>query len=187
MYKGLLPLVLSTVLANTSVSVAVADGVSATPIEFPTESKALIAATLDFFDRVEASEEERDRTPVIGIPLSATRSSAASGPLETDVLTSMGPVKHLTGYRITWYPIDVLYGTVDFMGTWGRNGNLVCGYLSWDLSDPEAPRLDTVTASFVDLGALRNATDSEIHGSLMEANCAFGAIDANFHVFDVSG
>lgn len=187
MFRGLLPIVLSVAFASVTVQPAAADGVPATTAEFPAESKAMIAATLDFFDRAEAAKTERKRKPVIGIPLSATRSSVEATPSETDVLTTMGPVKHLTGYRITWYPIETLYGTVDFMGTWGRNGNLVCGYLSWDLTDPEAPRLDTVTASFVDLYALRNATDSQIHGSLMEANCAFGAIDANFQVFDVAG
>ena len=99
----------------------------------------------------------------------------------------MGPVQHLTGYRISWYPVDRLLGTVDFMGTWRGNRNLVCGYLTWDLSDPKKPELQEVTANFVDLDALTSESDVQIHRTLMEANCAFGAIDPNYAYFDVTG
>ena len=99
----------------------------------------------------------------------------------------MGPVDHLTVYRITWYPMDRLYGTVDFMGTWDGNRNLVCGYLTWDLTDPDAPELETVSANFVDLAEMAGAGQVHVHQSLLEANCAYGAIEANYLVFEPAG
>ena len=155
------------------------------PDEFSAENRALIDATVAFFDEVEARPAPRKRVPVFTAPLSATKSKASAD--DAAVLTRMGPVGHLTVYRTTWYPVDRLLGTVDFMGTWDGNRNLVCGYLTWDLSDPDAPRLEALTASFVDLDDLKYAGDIQIHRSLMEANCAFGAIDENYHVFDVTG
>lgn len=154
--------------------------------EFQSESRALIAATIAFFDEVEARTLPRKRVPVIGLPVTATKISAPAGE-NASVLTAQGPVDHLTAYGITWYPVDRLLGSVDFMGTWGGNRNLVCGYLTWDLSDAEAPRLDAVSASFVDLDELGQADTFEIHQRLLDANCAFGAIDENFHLFDVAG
>ena len=154
--------------------------------EFEAESAALIAATIDFFDRVEARQKPRTRLPVIGIPLSATKIKAEV--VEDGMaLMANGPVDHLTGYRITWYPTERLLGSVDFMGTWNGNRNLVCGYLTWDLSDPASPRLHAVDARFVDLAELGGQSPEDIHGRLLEANCAYGAIDENFHLFDVAG
>ena len=156
-------------------------------IEFPRESKALIRATQAFFDKVEGTRDRDSGPSVIGVPLSITKSSAKASSDTTDLITRMGPVDHLTGYRITWYPVDTLYGTVDFMGTWDGNRNLVCGYLTWDLTDPDNPELEAVSASFVDITALARGSDQDIHESLLEANCAHGAIEANYRMFDVSG
>ena len=186
MFERFVPLFLSVAIATLSPVSVSADPRGVALSEFPVENRALIEATMAFFDEVEERETPRTRVPVIGLPVrGATKAKAETG--EAAVLTRMGPVDHLTGYRITWYPVDRLLGTVDFMGTWNGNRNLVCGYLTWDLSDPEAPRLDAVRASFLDLGELERADAVDIHGSLMEANCAFGAIDENFRVFDVTG
>ncbi len=160
-------------------------GDSAAP-EFAREKAALIDATTAYFDRVEAEAPQLRKAPAIGIPALATKIKASVA-TDTDPLTEMGPVDHLTAYRITWYPVERLLGSVDFMGTWDNNRSLVCGYLTWDVTDPDAPRLEQINASFVDLPDLSSASDDAIHQSLLEANCAFGAIDANFHVFDVSG
>lgn len=154
--------------------------------EFPTESAALIRATTALFDQVEARHAPRQRVPVIGIPLTPTKIRADADD-HASALTRNGPVDHLTGYRITWYPMERLLGSVDFMGTWGGNRNLVCGYLTWDLTDPDTPRLEQIQASFVDLAEIGGSSDQDIHRHLLNANCAFGAIEANFHVFDVQG
>ena len=99
----------------------------------------------------------------------------------------MGPVRHLTGYQITWYPVDRLLGTVDFMGTWDGNRNLVCGHLTWDMTDVDTPVLTSVSANFLTLDDLQDAPEVRVHQSLMEANCAFGEIDGNYAFFDVAG
>lgn len=175
---------------GTFLTALVLCGVGAGPIraeasEFSAESAALIRATAAFFDSVEARTNPRERMPVIGLPLSATQSKASAG--EAATLTRMGPVDHLTVYRISWYPVDRLYGTVDFMGTWNGNRDLVCGYLTWDLTDPDAPELETVSANFVDLGDLVGAGQVELHQRLLEANCAYGAVEANYLVFEPAG
>ena len=108
---------------------------------------------------------------------------------ETDIQMSnvfplnRGPVQHLTGYRINWYPVDRLLGAVDFMGTYDGNRNLVCGYVTWDLTDPKTPTLDHVVATYVDLAVLTDATPAEAQMALLDANCAYGEIDPNFTVF----
>lgn len=165
-----------------------ADNDASLSAEFRSESKALIAATTALFDRVEARKRPRTAIPVIGLPPSATKISAEAGAdADISALTRNGPVTHLTGYQITWYPMERLLGSVDFMGTWNGNRNLVCGYLTWDLSDPDAPVLENVTANFVDLGVLGHASANDIHRHLMDANCAFGAIDPNFRVLSSDG
>ena len=100
------------------------------------------------------------------------------------VLTSKGAVDRLTGYRISWYPVDRFLGSVDFMGTWDGNRNLVCGYVTWDLSDPDAPVLEDVSASFVNVAELSRQDDEAIHAALLDANCAYGAIEANYAFFE---
>jgi hypothetical protein len=187
MKTALVSLLISAACLAAPLSAARADDAPDALIEFPDESRALIRATQAFFDQIEATSDRQKQPAIIGVPLSITRSSARVDPDTKDLMTRMGPVGHLTGYRITWYPVETLYGTVDFMGTWNGNRNLVCGYLTWDLSDPDAPELETVSASFVDIAALATASDSDIHEILLEANCAHGAIEANYRMFDVTG
>ncbi len=157
------------------------------PLEFPIETEALVAATAALFDEVQTGEAfKREDRPVIRLPEMAQK-VRIEAPSASDTLTLHGPLRHLTGYRINWYPTDRFLGAVDFMGTWDGNRNLVCGYLIWDLSDPGTPVLDTVHASYIELGDLLGAAPGEVHETLLEANCAYGAIDANFAYFDVSG
>ncbi|MBT8418447.1 MAG: hypothetical protein KJO42_13495 [Silicimonas sp.] len=156
---------------------------SETP-EFPTETAAIVSATASLFDAVEAEGQPETPRSVITRPVIATPASAATDGAKADVLTSRGAVDHLTGYRISWYPVDRFLGSVDFMGTWDGNRNLVCGYVTWDLSDPDAPVLDDVSATFVNVADLAGESDEEIHGALLDANCAYGAIEANYAFFE---
>ena len=161
----------------TSVAAA---GESSTSAEFPKETAALVEATTAFFDAIEATPQKRDPVPVIRMPQLAQNINSNVSMSEGDALTQKGPVHHLTGYRISWYPVDRMLGSVDFMGTWDGNRNLVCGYLTWDLTRPESPVLDNVTANFLDLGELSTMEPILAHETLLEANCAFGAIDENY-------
>lgn len=182
------------VLRNLVVgTVALAAAFSAAPLqasgseqEFPTETAALIAATSAFFDAAERAAQKRDTPsqPVIGLPQIVSPASLQASDAAFEPLTNHGAVQHLTGYRINWYPVSRLLGTVDFMGTWGGNRNLVCGYISWDVTTPDAPVLESVTANYVDMDELASLSPSKAHEALLEANCAFGAVDVNFAFFD---
>ena len=168
------------VLAETQVSV------DATA-EFPTETAIIVAATAELFESLEDFEADEPRkTPVIQIPQIAKKARLEVGS-KANPLTEKGPVQHLTGYRISWYPVDRSMGSVDFMGTWDGNRSLVCGYVTWDLSDPDVPVLDTVKANYVDLAKLSGKKPARIHEVLLEANCAYGAIDANYTLFNPAG
>ena len=163
------------------------DRVTSASAEFPTETAAVVAATSAFFDAAEraaSGERAPQQQPVIGLPevVSPARLGDQDDP-RFEVLTREGPVQHLTGYRISWYPVDRFLGAVDFMGTWNNNRNLVCGYVTWDLSTSGTPQLDDVTANFVDLAELASFSPAEVHEALLEANCAYGAIDVNFAFF----
>jgi len=155
--------------------------------EFPTEHAALVEATQSFFDAVETEAVVQEKAPVLGWAINATRSYAVED--DVAVLTKMGPVKHLTGYQVTWYPIEKLLGTVDFMGTWDGNRNLVCGYITWDLSAPDEPKLHSISANFIHPDALNQADPREVHRALIGSNCAHGAVEANYAFFstDTSG
>lgn len=155
--------------------------------EFPRENAALVAATQAYFDEIEGLDTPRSgkRPAIIGLPLAATKASVALS--EGGPLKRMGPVRNLTGYNVTWYPVDQLLGTVDFMGTWDGNRNLVCGYLTWNLDDPASPALVSVDATYLSLDELTGKSASDIHEALLDANCAFGALDENYAFFDVAG
>ena len=145
--------------------------------EFPLETEALVAATESLFETAEARTELRRTDRLTPIPASADPTS----PLMAEAfVTEHGPVRHLTGYRITWYPVDRLVGAVDFMGTWNNARNLVCGYVTWDVSDPEAPVLQSLVATYVDVAGMDEAEQFEREAALLEANCAFGDIDRNY-------
>lgn len=154
--------------------------------EFPVESAALIAATTAFFDAAEraALEPKKSPQPVIGLPQIVSPASFEKTDPALSQLTNHGAVQHLTGYRINWYPVSRLLGTVDFMGTWDGNRNLVCGYVSWDMTTPDAPILEGVTANYIEMDDLASRSANNVHETLLEANCAFGAVDANFAFFE---
>lgn len=154
--------------------------------EFAIEKAALQSATDAFFAQVEATRIGPVKKPVLGWSAPAVRKIVQSDD-NVSILTQKGTVRNLTGYQVSWYPVDRLLGTIDFMGTWDGNRNLVCGYLTWDLSDPETPKLESVTAQFLDLRDLAAADPAQVHQMLFGANCAFGSIDSNYAFFDVSG
>lgn len=156
---------------------------STLPPEFPTETAVIVAATQEFFDTVEARTRS-EAVPTITAPSFVSPASALGGEGQMDALTEKGPLRNLTGYQINWYPVDRFLGSVDFMGTWDGNRNLVCGYLTWDVSDPAQPVLERVEANFVDVASLAKQGDQAIHTALLNANCAFGAIDANYAFFE---
>lgn len=153
-------------------------------VEFPAETAAIVAATTALFDAVEGDPAPRTGRPVIVAPMDATPVNFDLPDEKAGILTARGDVRHLTGFRITWYPVERFLGSVDFMGTWEGNKNLVCGSITWDLSDPHLPVLDDISATFVDIGELSRNTDEDIHAALLEANCAYGAIEANYTIFE---
>lgn len=160
---------------------------AARPVEFPIETEALVTATAALFEAVQADPVvEKKGVPVFRMP-SLAKQIRAEAPRAEDVLRRNGPLRHLTGYRINWYPTERFLGAVDFMGTWDDNRNLVCGYLVWDLSDPRSPVLDRVDARYVNIDDLEDAAPDKVHATLLEANCAFGEIEANYAFFEVSG
>ena len=153
--------------------------------EFPIEMAALVAATAQLFEAVESNfGHDSGREPVISITNAITPAAVDAFDAKASVLTSRGAVDHLTAYRIEWYPMDRFLGSADFMGTWDENRNLVCGFVTWDLTQPESPELESVTATFLDVSELATGSDAQIHGALLEANCAFGAIDPNYAFFE---
>jgi hypothetical protein len=83
--------------------------------EFPAETAAIVQATARLFDAVEASGRPRGGRPVIARPVLAKPASVRAEDAKADILVSRGPVDHLTGYRISWYPVDRFLGSVDFM------------------------------------------------------------------------
>lgn len=178
--KSAIALPLVTLVAGTLSASAGQDD-----IEFPAQTDALVAATSALFEAVEnapSSNGTQIRVDGLAIPASQTLDDdlAAAFPSEN------GPVQHLTGYRINWYPMDRLLGAVDFMGTYDRNRGLVCGFVTWDLSDPGDPQIDQLVANYVDLELLAKRHPGATHAALLDANCAYGEIEPNFTVFDPS-
>ena len=180
----------TAVFAAFAASMAVAADAASPDLnsqEFPAETAALVDATVALFEQIEARvspERSPSDVPVIQAPVLATPASVDAAAEKATVLTGQGPVKNLTGYRITWYPVDRFLGSVDFMGTWDGNRNLVCGYVTWDLSDPDTPVLEQISATYLETAELASSDPDQAHAALLDANCAFGAIDANFEIFD---
>ena len=179
----------ATAFAAISATGVFASNAIPTPSEeFPEETAALVAATMALFDSIETESDAKPRLPEIRIEgLAIPATLPANAALTQAFPDEKGPVQHLTGYRINWYPVDRFLGAVDFMGTYDGNRNLVCGYIMWDVSDPDAPELDRVIANYVDLDRLDATTPAEAHRVLLDANCAFGEIEPNFTVFDRAG
>lgn len=176
--KRLFALPLAALVAGT-VSACAGQG----NVEFADETDVLVAATTALFESVEvaaASGGIELRLDGIAIPARATLGPDIGEAFPAEY----GPVAHLTGYRINWYPVDRLLGAVDFMGTYDRNRGLVCGYVTWDLTDPADPRIDQLVANYVDLKLLTKRDPAATHAALLDANCAYGEIEPNFTVFD---
>ncbi|MBT8459942.1 MAG: hypothetical protein KJN60_09760 [Boseongicola sp.] len=143
----------------------------------------MVAATTALFESVEAAPGSNGielRVDGVAIPARVTPGADVSAAFPT----KYGPVAHLTGYRVNWYPVDRLLGAVDFMGTYDRNRGLVCGYVTWDLSDSDEPVIDQLVANYVDLDLLSKRHPGATHAALLDANCAYGEIEPNFTVFD---
>ncbi len=185
MLNGIQASFVAVICAALMVTSARADDVRPSHPEFPEENAALVAATAALFDRIEAGAKPQSKTPVFKAPFKIVRSSVRQD--KADALTVKGPVSHLTGYNITWYPTDRLLGIVDFMGTWDGNKNLVCGYLTWDMTQPDSPVLQAVAVSFVDVSHVARGTSLDIENDLLTANCAFSEIEQNYRFFDVTG
>lgn len=177
---------MSLVAALAALPAQAADRTSSEALEFPAETAALIAVTTALFHEAEraAAGKQSTEQPVIGRPRILSPATLESPDLALNALTNHGAVRNLTGYRINWYPMSRLLGTVDFMGTWNSNRDLVCGYVSWDLSKSNDPVLESVQANYIDLNELDSASPEMVHKALLDANCAFGAVDANFAFFE---
>jgi len=169
---------------------AAAEGLypSQTP-EFGPETLSLVRATEKLFDSLEAESAQtapngrfqlrpvlRDAEPV-ALPAAGRHALSAEN----------GPVADLTAYKVTWYPTDRLSGTVDFVGTWKNGRNIICGYVTWDMSDPVNPSLAAMTTSYLDTKALVRMADDTAHAELLRANCAYGEIEPNLELARAPG
>ncbi|MGI9394390.1 MAG: hypothetical protein ACR2OY_07070, partial [Boseongicola sp.] len=133
---------LATAFAVSATAVSATSPLPSPGEEFPVETAVLVAATVALFEAIEAENDAEPRIPEIRVEgLAVPASLSVDAALTRAFPANMGPVQHLTGYRINWYPVDRFLGAVDFMGTYDGNRNLVCGYVMWDVSDPDAPKL----------------------------------------------
>lgn len=155
--------------------------------EFGPETLSLVVATEALFDAIEAESGTFDkRSPGLTLRPTAARAEPVSFEIprvgRNALRPDIGAVANLTGYQITWYPTETLSGTVDFVGTWNGGKNLVCGYLSWDMSNPAVPTLAAMTTSYLDTGALLGLSPDAAHAELLRANCAYGEIEPNLEL-----
>ena len=171
---------LTAVGAASGVRVSTSDAA-----ESPTETAAITAATAAFSEQLESASDTG--VPQIRIEggqarqIAFTATEDAPLPLTED----HGGLRQLTGYRINWYPVDRFLGAVDFMGVYGEDQDLVCGYLLWDVSDPDLPVLDKVVADYMIATDVAAMPEDEAHQRLLEANCAHGALAPNYAFLDV--
>jgi len=185
MTRAVVHITLASALTVLALSALPAAAAAADTPEFPAQTEAIVEATSALFDAVEGvTPQAQQARPRVTIGPLLTPASFKLPQGKAAVLSEHGAVRHLTGYRITWYPMDRFLGAVDFMGTWDGNKNLVCGYVMWDLTDPKSPVLDRISANYVDLAALTDASPQVAEEKLLDANCAYGAVDANYTVFD---
>ena len=151
---------------------------AAAAAQYAAETAQVVDATVELFDRMEAESgtEERPaiRLKIVPQPMSLDAASPALRP-------EYGPIRDLTGYRVTWYDTDRLIGTVDFVGTWGDGRHLICGYVSWDMTGG-APELSDMTADYLETGTLVRSGDDAAHIALIEANCAYGELEPNLEL-----
>ena len=171
-------LVLAAGFAAVSATAATAEATDfvAVPDEFAIEAERLVEATAALFADLERDQAPsmRKRQPVIGIPQPVGFTAV------TEAVEDRPDMDHLRAYRVSWYPVDTLLGTVDFVGTYDGGKNLVCGYVTWNLDDPEQTEMVALQTNLVDLESLSALPHGERHLALIEANCAFGEIEPNF-------
>lgn len=170
-------LFLAAVFAVVSAPAAMAEAVDfvAVPDEFAIEAERLVEATAALFADLEQKQPAtRQRQRVIGVPQPVGLS------LQDETAQARPDMDHLRAYRVSWYPVDRLLGTVDFVGTYDGGRNLVCGYVTWDLDNPDATEMVALQTNMVDLDALGAMSHGQRHLALIEANCAFGEIEPNF-------
>ena len=154
-------------------------GAQALSSEFPSQERALVDATTAFFSAVEdpsanSGHEFFSDAFAAAVPLEEWRS------LRVAQLTDHGVISGLTAYRITWYPVDTLLGAVDFVGRNEDGANLVCGYVLWEFSEGASPQLRWYEATHVDIRELATLSPEEQGKRLLEANCAYTEVEANF-------
>jgi hypothetical protein len=154
-------------------------GATALASEFPLEERALVEATAEFFDAVEATSA-KGRASSYADPFAATAATDEGRETRISQARTAAPLTGLTGYRITWYPVDTLLGAVDFVGRDETGRNLVCGYILWEFSGDAEPRLRDYDATYVDTWALAALSPEEQGKRLIEANCAFNDVESNF-------
>ncbi|MDJ1009313.1 MAG: hypothetical protein QNJ13_15970 [Paracoccaceae bacterium] len=156
---------------------------SADKVEFGPETLSLVRATEALFDAMEA-ESAAPGTPRLHLRALTGEAEPVGLPAagQRALRSENGPVANLTAYQITWYPTDRLSGTVDFMGTWANGRNLVCGYATWDMTDPTAPQLAAMTTSYLDTRTLIRLPVDAAHAELLRANCAYGEIEPNLEL-----
>ena len=153
--------------------------------EFPAETAAIVAATSAYFSQLQDVPAARPAVPEIRIEGGTAHQIAFVADAGDGLNESHGPLAQLTGYRINWYPVDRFLGAVDFMGVYGENDDLVCRYLVWDLSDPDMPVLDAVVADYIISADVAAMPSEEAQARLLNANCAHGALAANYAFLDV--
>lgn len=165
---------------------AAADGLYPESTEFGAETLSIVAATEALFDAIEAETPGLTDAPRLQLRLAGPETaSPVALPLASEHALSEkhGPVADLTAYGLTWYPgDDALAGTIDFVGTWGNGRNLVCGYVTWDMGDADAPQLASMTTAYLDTKILVGLPDQSQHAELLRANCAHGAIEPNLEL-----
>jgi len=147
--------------------------------EVTDRDRALIRATAAFFQSV----EQRDHARSLDFFAEAYATAVPLDQWQNERLRQLvdkGPLKNLTAYRITWYPIDTLLGSVDFVGRDPRDGRLVCGFVLWEFPERAEPKLRLYEATRLDPGTLSRMPPGEAGAQLLEANCAFTSIEANF-------
>lgn len=168
---------LGSVLSIIMLGVPVTD--VALPSEYAVEERALIKATDRFFSFVETQDDTATAdfyadAWATNLPLESWQEERVSQ------LVNYGPVRDLTAYEITWYPVDELMGAVDFVGRYNDGESLVCGYVLWEFGSGPTPRLRGYQANYVDISDLAGMSELEVGEALMNANCAYTDIDSNF-------
>jgi len=142
------------------------------------QDRLLIRSTAEFFDAVERRDYARSvnffaEAYATAVPLDEWQNERLR------LLVDKGPLKNLTAYRITWYPVDTLLGSVDFVGRDGEDGGLVCAFVLSEFVEGSDPKLRVYEATHIDPDTIKGLSPGEAGARLLAANCAFTSLDAN--------